>query len=70
MDQTLIFTGIVIAVVEAIKAAFDRNWRVVAIIIGAGVTGGVLGAVSTVGVLAGISLGLAASGVVTVAKKV
>lgn len=69
MDQA-IYIGIIIGVVEAIKAAFDKNYRTVAIIVGSGVTGAVLGFVSPLGVLAGIALGLAASGAVTVAKKV
>ena len=67
MEQA-IFIGIVVGVTEAIKAAFDENWRTVAIIVGAGVTGGVLGAVSVIGVIAGVSLGLAASGLVTTVK--
>jgi hypothetical protein len=73
MEQVLIFTTVVIAVVEAIKAGADRNWRTVALICGAGIAGGILGAlgvVSGVGVVAGVALGLSASGVVTVAKKV
>ena len=68
MEQAA-FVGIVIAVVEAIKAGADRNWRTVAIIVGAGVTGGVLGYFSY-GVVAGIALGLASSGVITAVKKV
>lgn len=79
MEPTLVFTGIVIGVVEAIQAAYDRKWKVVATICGAGTTGGFLGLVagSVVGLPAGvegavigIALGLAASGAVTVAKKV
>lgn len=71
MEYVLV-TTIIIAAVEAIKAAADRNWRVVAIICGAGLTGAVLGAfgVEGIGVWQGLALGVGASGVVTVAKKV
>lgn len=72
MEETLVFTAIIIAVVEAIKAAYERNWRTVALIAGAGISGGLLGAAGVLGIglWAGVALGLTASGVVTVAKKV
>lgn len=72
MEETLVFTAVVIAVVEAIKAASDKNWRTLAIIVGAGVAGGVLAALGVMGlsVPAGVALGLTASGVITVAKRV
>lgn len=72
MEESLVFAAVVIAVVEAIKAAADRNWRTVALIVGAGLAGGVLAALGVMGLSlpAGVALGLTASGVITVAKKV
>ena len=72
VEAGTVFIGIVVAVVEMIQQAFEQNWRVVATILGAGVTGGLLGALGVQGLdpLTGVALGLAASGVVTVAKKV
>ena len=72
MEESLVFTAVVIAVVEAVKAVGDGNWRTVAIIVGAGVAGGVLAALGVMGltIAAGVALGLTASGVITVAKRV
>lgn len=71
--QVSLLVASVIGAVEAVKAAFDHNWRTVAIICVAGLLGG-LGACLLVGFtalafFAGVSVGLGASGVVTVARK-
>lgn len=59
---------------ELVQQAFDRKWRVVVTIIVAALLGGI-GACLFVGFTAlvffsGVAVGLGASGVVTVAKKV
>lgn len=62
----------VVALTEAIKAAADRNWRTVVIIVGSAGVGALCGVFGVEGlsVAQGIVIGLGASGVVTVAKRV
>lgn len=62
----------VVALTEAVKAAADRNWRTVVIIVGAAGIGALCGffGVEGLSVAQGIVVGLGASGVVTVAKRV
>jgi len=71
MEYVLV-TGMVIGVVEFIKSLFDRNFRSACIIAGAAFVGGLCGFFGVEGVTVplGIVVGLAASGVVTVAKRV
>lgn len=70
--EYIIVTTMVIGVVEAVRAAFDRNWRTVATIVLAGLVGAVCGFFSVEGltVFSGIAVGLSASGAVAVAKRV
>lgn len=71
MEYVLV-TGMVIGVVEFIKSLFDRNFRAACIIAASAFVGGLCGVfgVENVTVPLGIVVGLAASGVVTVAKRV
>lgn len=64
----------VVGATELVKAAFDRNWRTVVIIAVSALLGG-LGACLFVGFgalafFSGLAVGLGASGVVTVAKRI
>ena len=71
MEYVLI-TGMVIGVVEFVKSLFDRNFRSACIIAASALVGGLCGLFGVEGVTVplGIVVGLAASGVVTVAKRV
>lgn len=70
--EYILVTTMVVALTEAVKAAADRNWRTVVIIVGAGVVGAICGffGVEGLSVAQGIVVGLGASGVVTIAKRV
>lgn len=65
-----ILLGMVAGVIELIKRAFDKDWRAVAIIIGAGVTGALVGLLISVNPLIGAVVGLAASGYITIAQNI
>lgn len=67
---TFIMLGMVAGVVEMVKRAFAKDWRAVAIIFGAGVTGGLVAIPLGVSVLAGVVVGFAASGLVTIAQNI
>lgn len=71
MDQYLLITTLVIALVELGKRVEARDWRAVVTIIGAGVIGGIVGFLHVHGVTVenGIIVGLGASGFVTVATR-
>lgn len=71
MDNILIVT-LVIALVELIKRIKARDFETVAIILGAGIIGGVIGYLKLHGISIedGILTGLSASGFVTVATRV
>lgn len=64
--------GLVTGVVELVKRAFDRDYRAVAIIAAAAVTGGVCGyfGVEGIDVATGLVVGFATSGLVTIATRV
>lgn len=62
--------GMVAGTVELIKRAFDKDWRAVAIILGAGVIGTLAGLVCGISPLVGAVVGLAASGYITIAQNV
>ena len=70
--EYILVTTMVVALTEAIKAASERNWRTVAIIAGSAVIGAACGFLGVEGlsVVQGIVVGLGASGVVTVAKRI
>jgi hypothetical protein len=70
--EYILVTTMVVALTEAVKAASDRNWRTVVVIVGSALIGagcGLLG-IEGLDVVQGIVVGLGASGVVTVAKKI
>lgn len=71
MEYVLI-TGMVVGVVELVKRLFDRDFRAATIIVAAAGVGALCGVfgIQGVDVATGIVIGLAASGVVTVAQKV
>lgn len=68
--QTAILLGMVAGVVELIKRAFAKDWKAVATIIGAGVTGALAGFAISINPLIGAVVGLAASGYVTIAQNI
>lgn len=65
-----VMLGMVAGVVELIKQAFDKEWRVCAIIIGAGVTGALTALALSISPLIGAVVGLAASGYITIAQNI
>lgn len=67
---TAILLGMVAGVIELIKRAFDKDWRAVAIILGAGVTGALVGLLISVNPLIGAVVGLAASGYITIVQNI
>lgn len=67
---TAILLGMVAGVIELIKRAFEKDWKAVAIIIGAGVTGALVGLLISVNPLIGAVVGLAASGYITIAQNI
>ena len=67
---TAILLGMVAGVVELIKRAFEKDWKAVAIILGAGATGALVGLAISVNPLIGAVVGLAASGFITIAQNV
>lgn len=67
---TAILLGMVAGVIELIKRAFEKDWKAVAIIFGAGVTGALVGMLISVNPLIGAVVGLAASGYITIAQNI
>ena len=67
---TAILLGMVAGVVELIKRAFEKDWKAVAIIIGAGITGALTALLIAVNPLIGAVVGLAASGFITIAHNI
>lgn len=65
-----ILLGMVAGVVELVKRAFAKNWRVVAIIAAAGVTGALVGLACGINPLVGAVVGLAASGYITIVQNI
>lgn len=65
-----ILLGMVAAVVEAIKRLFEKDWKAVAIILGAGITGALVGLAISVNPLIGAVVGFAASGYITIAQNI
>lgn len=62
--------GMVAGVVELVKRTFDKDWRAVAIIIGAGLVGTLAALALGIAPLVGAVVGLAASGYITIAQNV
>ena len=65
-----ILLGMVAGVVECIKRAFEKDWKAVAIIVGAAATGALVGLAIAINPLIGAVVGLAASGYITIAQNV
>lgn len=65
-----ILLGMVAGVVELIKRAFEKDWKAVAIILGAGVTGALTALAIAINPLIGAVVGLSASGFITIAQNV
>lgn len=65
-----ILLGMVAGVVELIKRAFEKDWKAVAIILGAGITGALVGLAIAINPLIGAVVGLSASGFITIAQNV
>lgn len=65
-----ILLGMVAGVIELIKRAFDKDWRAVAIILGAGAAGAVTAILLAISPLIGVVVGLAASGYITIAQNI
>ena len=56
--------------VELIKRLFEKDWKAVAIILGAGITGALVGLLVAINPLIGAVIGFAASGYITIAQNI
>lgn len=65
-----ILLGMVAGVIECIKRAFKKDWKAVCIIVGAGVTGCLVGLAIGINPLIGAVVGLSASGFITIAQNI
>lgn len=70
ITTTAILLGMVAGVVELVKRAFDKDWKAVATIIGAGVAGALTGFLLAISPLIGAVVGLSASGYITIMQNV
>ena len=68
--SVVILLGMVAGVVELVKRIFDKDWRAVATIVGAGVVGALVSLAIAINPLLGAVVGLAASGYVTIAQHI
>ena len=66
--ETAILLGMVAGVIECIKRAFEKDWKAVAIILGAAATGALVGLAISVNPLIGAVVGLSASGFIKIAQ--
>lgn len=65
-----ILLGMVAGVIECIKRAFKKDWKAVAVILGAGITGALTALAIAINPLIGAVVGFAASGFVTIAQNI
>lgn len=65
-----ILLGMVAGVIEMIKRAFDKDWKSVSIIAGAGATGALVGLAIGISPLIGAVVGFAASGYITIVQNI
>lgn len=65
-----ILIGFVSGAVELIKRLFKKDWKAVAVIIGAGVTGALTALAIAINPLIGAVVGLAASGYITIVQNI
>ncbi len=68
--ETAILLGMVAGVVEVIKRAFEKDWKAVAIILGAAATGALVALAIAINPLIGAVVGLSASGFITIAQNI
>lgn len=68
--ETAILLGMVAGIVEVIKRAFEKDWKAVAIILGAAVTGALTALAIAINPLIGAVVGLSASGFITIAQNI
>lgn len=66
----VILLGMVAGVVELIKRLFKKDWRAVAIIAGAGITGALVALPLNINPLIGAVVGFASSGFITIAQNI
>lgn len=66
----VILLGMVAGVVELIKRLFEKDWRAVAIIAGAGITGALVALPLNINPLIGAVVGFASSGFITIAQNI
>lgn len=69
-QHAIILLGMVAGVIELIKRIFDKDWKAVATIVGAGVVGALVSLAIAINPLLGAVVGLAASGYVTIAQHI
>ena len=67
---SVIMLGMIAGVVELIKRLFKKDWRAVAIIAGAGLTGALVALPLEVAPLIGAVVGFASSGFITIAQNI
>ena len=67
---SVIMLGMIAGVVELIKRLFKKDWRAVAIIAGAGLTGTLVALPLEVAPLIGAVVGFASSGFITIAQNI
>lgn len=65
-----ILLGCVSGSVELIKRAFEKDWKAVAIILGAAATGALTALAIAINPLIGAVVGLSASGFITIAQNI
>ncbi len=65
-----VILGMVAGAVELVKRAFEKDFKAVAIIIGAGVAGALSALLLSINPLIGAVVGLAASGYITIAQNI
>lgn len=68
--ETAILLGMVAGIVEVIKRAFEKDWKAVAIILGAAATGALTALAIAINPLIGAVVGLSASGFITIAQNI
>lgn len=68
--QIVLLTGVVSGFTELVKRAFKKDWLAVAVIIVAGVSGGLAALLIGVNPLIGVLVGLSTSGYITIAQNV
>lgn len=66
----VIMLGMIAGVIELIKRIFKKDWRAVAIIAGAGITGALVALPLNIEPLVGAVVGFASSGFITIAQNI